>query len=458
MTEPTSPTRSEPTTNEPIPGNRALIVRPRRGLFARLTSLGGPLTLALLSLAGLAALWMIGGFLLDARGESVLASLEEDVERGERLANARIRTDALRQAELVEREARVVAETKLAAALDRLERAEAAVSDFAERHRVVRAEFTSMLEGSTGRRIAGDEALLARAENLQVALDSPAGELPGELRQRLSRLSAPLREAERDLPADYAPGQALVASLDEIHAEAVRRTRTLADLDAVLKFLSREAGGLPAADRTLAEVLSQRRRTRAEADAAEQAGKLAAARKQQADALTVTRIAAEDKIAEATRVAAKLVGEQKAEAIRIAAEREAADLAAENERKRIAAEKAALEAAFARDRAAVAHHLTAFTADGDKYRGRNAPAAKGPASLAALRGAGALDDSEYGLRQMLFVLHPGNNRRSGLDWVTLVMHLPPSGWSDGQRSHVQEAQRLLREYGDLMVEKGMLDP
>ena len=69
-----------------------------------------------------------------------------------------------------------------------------------------------------------------------------------------------------------------------------------------------------------------------------------------------------------------------------------------------------------------------------------------------------MDDSEYGLRQMLFALHPGNNRQSGLDWVNLKLHLPPSGWSESQQEHVRETQRLLRKYGELMVKKGLLAP
>ena len=271
-------------------------------------------------------------------------------------------------------------------------------------------------------------------------------------------MSDPLRAAGSNLPADYAPTPALSREIDAIARETRERAAAVAAEADLWQSLAAEIGEPPSGGVSLRVALDRRRRERDARVAQVRAESAAAARREDEHQNTRAAIETNRTIAAAEREAAKLVGAQLAESIITEAKKKAADVAAANKVAADRAKQEALERVFAADRAAVARHLTAFTADGNKYEGANAGAAKGPASLTAVQGLGALDDSEYGLRQMLFALHPGNNRRSGLDWVVLVMHLPPENWSEAQQTHVRESQRLLRKYGELMVEKGLLAP
>ncbi|WP_171185902.1 hypothetical protein [Alienimonas chondri] len=411
-----------------------------------------------MGVAGLAMLLVAAHLALNWRSEQALSRLEADVETRERLADARVRGEALRQAELTEAAARSVARSKLDRELARLAAARAAVAELRDARRRLDDARASLLDGEVGRAVAADESLLGRAEAAFAAAGELPGTPPGEAAERLDGLSDPLRAAQSHLPADYAPTPALSREIDAVARETRQRAVAVAAEADLWQSLAAEIGEPPSGGVSLRVALDRRRRERDARAAQVRAESVAAARREDEDQSTRAAIETNRTIAAAEREAAKLVGAQLAESIIIEAKKKAADIAAANKIAADQAKQEALEREFAADRAAVSRYLAAFTADGDQYRGRNAPAAKGPASLMALRGMSALDDSELGLRQLLFALHPGNNGRSGLDWAALLTHLPPANWSDGQRSHVQETQRLLRKYGELMVEKGLLAP
>ena len=175
-----------------------------------------------------------------------------------------------------------------------------------------------------------------------------------------------------------------------------------------------------------------------------------------AEELDRARADADDKIAAAALAAERLRGEKEAERLKLESEADAARRDDEAAARRAELARARLEREFAADRAAVSRHLAVFTSDGSSYRGRNAPAEKSPASLKAIQGSGALDDSEAGLANMLKAHLSNYNDRSGADWAVALSWKLPSAWPDERRAYILETQRLLRKYGDLMVEKGSL--
>ena len=183
-----------------------------------------------------------------------------------------------------------------------------------------------------------------------------------------------------------------------------------------------------------------------------------AARLKDAEEITDAKIEANRIIARAEREAAELVGVQRAEAIRIAAEKKAAELAAANAAAEANAKQEALERDFARERPAIDRYLAAFTAPGTQFRGARAKAQKSPASLTEIGGYGAIDDTEYGMLKMALALYPSQNDRSTQTWVTRLDGSYTSRWTDEQRRFIMESQRLLRTYGELMVEKDLLAP
>jgi hypothetical protein len=78
---------------------------------------------------------------------------------------------------------------------------------------------------------------------------------------------------------------------------------------------------------------------------------------------------------------------------------------------------------------------------------------KGPLSLSAMRSAGALNEDIGGMTRLNIIATSGDERPTG--------GFPPYyGDVIKERSipFVQAAQKLLIKYGDLMVEKGMLQP
>ena len=446
------------TTAEP---NYPVIVRPSEPAapgpapHRQRRSLAGTL------LAGIAGLMLLAGaahVALNWRSEQALERLEEDVEARERLADARVRGEALRQAELAEAAALSVARSKLNRELAWLDAARAAIAKLRDAHRRLDGARSTLLDGEPGRAVAADESLLTRAEAAFTATAELPGTPPEVAEERLDGLSAPLRAAEANLPADYAPTPALGREIDAVAREARERAEALAAAAGLWEDLAARAGAAPAGGPTLRAALDRLRRNRDARAAVARAEKTEAARKENADRVAAAERAAERSEADAKVAAAERLGAQRAEEIRVAAAKREADLAAANAAAAARAEREALERDFARDRAAVSRHLTVFTADGSKYRGRNAPAAKSPASLAAVSGAGALEDTERGLKAMLS-LHLNNyNDRSGADWAVRLAWMQPATWPDDRRSYILETQRLLRKYGDLMVEKGLLAP
>ncbi len=74
-----------------------------------------------------------------------------------------------------------------------------------------------------------------------------------------------------------------------------------------------------------------------------------------------------------------------------------------------------------------------------------------PMSLAALHGIGALDESLQGLKRL--ALLGGHRKLSPPKWS---VHSQPGNWSQEDREMLRRAQRMLRDYGPILVKAGKL--
>ena len=184
------------TTAEP---NYPVIVRPSEpaaagpAVYRQRRSLAGTL------LAGIAGLLLLAGaahVALNWRAERALERLEGNVEARERLADARVRGEALRQAELAEAAALSVARSKLNRELARLDAARAAIAELRDARRRLDGARSALLDGEAGRAVAADGSLLTRAEAAFAATAELPGTPPEVAEGRLDGLSDPLRAAE----------------------------------------------------------------------------------------------------------------------------------------------------------------------------------------------------------------------------------------------------------------------
>ena len=434
----------------------------------------GPSLWKLSILAGVVAV-VAGPMYLNHRAETkqdaLIAGIEADAAKSARLADAKAQEEAAaeeerraeRDAELerqADAEAAALGKAKALGLLDAAESAQRAVADLDAAENAWEAALATAHEPEVGGKIAGDRAALRRVAGLLERHESLVLADAAVLRGQLDAVVGPVRAAAETPRAGYAPAAGTAAEVERVRREAAAALPVLKELTSrlVTTVSAAERSGAEPAGVTLAEGLEQLDRAEAADLLADLDRREEERRRERAEELDRARAESDRKIAEAELANERARGVREVkrleefgrEQVKLWDEQDAA------RRAELAAQK--LEREFAADGAAVARYLTAFTADGNKYKGANAGASKGPASLAAVQGLGALDDSEYGLRQMLFALHPGNNRRSGLDWVNLKLHLPPSGWSESQQEHVRETQRLLRKYGELMVKKGLLAP
>ena len=426
-----------------------------------------------LSILAAVVAFVLGPMYLNHRAETqqdaLIAGIEADAAKSARLADAKAQEEAAaeeerraeRDAELkrqADAEAAALGKAKALGLLDAAETATRAVADLDAAENAWEAALAAAHEPEVGGRIVADRAALRRVAGLLDRQESLVTADAAVLRGQLEAVVAPVRAAAEAPRAGYEPAPDTVAEVERVRREATAALPVLRELTSRLATTTSAAERSDAepAGITLAEGLEQLGRAEAADLLAELDRREEDRRAKRAEELDRARADADDKIAAAELAAERLRGEKEAERLKLESEADAARRDDEAAARRAELARARLEREFAADRAAVSRHLAVFTSDGSSYRGRDAPAAKSPASLAAIRAAGALDDSEGGLASMLKA-HLGNfNDRSGAGWAVALSWKLPSAWPDERRAYVLETQRLLRKYGDLMVEKGLL--
>ena len=208
--------------------------------------------------------------------------------------------------------------------------------------------------------------------------------------------------------------------------QALRERQTQAELQRARSLVQAREDARLAAEKAHAERLAQLERevVAAEGRVQEEALEAKKAQAAQLGRLEQERIAEETKVKEAQKRA------------------EIAGLKAKTNQVNADINAAALEREFERDLPEIRSLLSAFLSGGFKYRNDNA---KGPASLSHIASQKGLELTANGSYAMAFLANSSDRPAGGLK-------NPPN------QERIRRAQDLLIKYGDLMVQKKMLEP
>ena len=320
------------------------------------------------------------------------------------------------------------------------------------------AKASGLMEGDSGRRIAGSSAHIVLVENL-LHRDRPTEVELTAWSESIDALTPPPESNPSD-KVEIAITPEHQQLLKDLSRQLGQSRDTLEQqlflLDAVLKEtasqeLSKQTLGQAIQatrlqqDKDLLTNLSDARESARLAAQAEQAAELARLESELVEEATKRQVEElRAKEAQAEQVA-------KAELERIAAETLLQEAKVRAQSEAIQVEKASLEAdqqfqnlerEFERDLPAIRNLLSAFVSKGHYYRSDNKA---GPASLAFLTSQGALEPTANGSYQMAFLANAGTRPAGGLK-------------NPANPDLLRRAQDLLNKYGDLMVQKEMLAP
>lgn len=153
---------------------------------------------------------------------------------------------------------------------------------------------------------------------------------------------------------------------------------------------------------------------------------------------------------------AQATEEIEAERTRRLAEEALADARREEEQREAARqarlERESLEREFQRSLPEIRRYLTPFITPGNRHIGQTYTEEKKPLSFSGIQRAGALDNTAIGHQNFMFLAGSSrNDRPSGIFPTYIGGHVHDPG-------DVVRAQNLLKRFGDLLVEKGMLEP
>lgn len=296
--------------------------------------------------------------------------------------------------------------------------------------------YAPLLVNDRGRRIA------ANGEYLTLAFTSLQRERPkladvDAWGQALDEYLQPLELAyrEKDGSAVVAPEQE--SGIDKIRVDAGRALSQIEADTLVIDALLKESEGLDAGQLTIKQVLDNREVEQAKTLARELDAARAAALAEKMESLK-----AEERALEAKRVETAihlLRNEQRVEDLKQSAD-DAETKRRIDEVKRLQAKQDLLKE-FERDLPQIQRLLSAFISPGHQYR---TDAKEGPMSFSEITSKGALLPKIDGTSMLTYLANVNDRPAGGLKH--------PSG-PDQQRL----AQEFLRKYGDLMVEKGLLD-
>jgi hypothetical protein len=312
----------------------------------------------------------------------------------------------------------------------------------------------TLLEGADGRRLAGSaphvERFVAFYEKKRLTKSEIAA-----LQSRLDVLQQPLRSAEKDGDATYAPSQTLRDDQQTLRNEITAALRQYQQDLLAVSGLRQSTASLEPSAGTLKTAIAVFHR----GEAANRAATVAEARRK-------AREESNRKLADAE--AAKVAAEARVKLLRIQAgkteaESKAKSLADEIQAaagKREAARlKATLTRQFEREYPAMRGYLTPFTSSGYAQPGRygfKRTTEKGPVSLSKLQGMGYLKKEIRALQSFYYATTA--NRMNDRPHGAFPQHFGGAAdWARKQET-IQTIQNFLNKYGTIMVEKKLLAP
>lgn len=342
------------------------------------------------------------------------------------------------------------------------------------------ARYGSLMSGDLGRRIVGSAVHLEIVRGILLQ-ERPTVEKLTEYQVAIDELAPLLEGSSQD------PGAEIIITTD--HQQKITDAATwlkegLARLEQhnlTIEAVLRETATLPPAKFTLKQLLDSEDETArlkhaaelnailtaAEAEAREeQKRRVEQAHREVIEKETILKEEIEKHKKEKLAEEARLADEAHQQSLRITQQAAAdqmrlADEAAKARKARVdvdiaaiqkAMDKAVLEAEYEHDLALIKSHLQAFITPGHTYR---SDGTNGPMSLSFLISDGALRQDRKGMERIFWLAHRENDRPPGAIPYFLGGDV---NWKDVDKRPVETAQKFLNKYGELLVEKKLLDP
>ena len=314
-----------------------------------------------------------------------------------------------------------------------------------------------LLQGVEGKRIATNPAQAEQFARV-IETDRISKDRVKEWRERLDALAAPIEQAMLNAHSTYFPADTLVAEIKTLDQDARQKLLELRDLRVMVDTLQADSATTPPGEKTLEKAIFEIQAERARRRAA-----LIAKAKQDEYENESKRLAAAEAEAEQKLAKARLaLSQARTEAERLAMEAQAEELKRKTaeakaiEQKRM--EKAKREAKFDAEYPRIKAYLLPITSPGFmQFSGGSGRlvmgTTKGPMSLAAL--TGVLKKSQEGTGYFARAVSNWSDRPQGS-----FPHYSTGG--AGQTPENFEIwyriQDFIAEFGDIMVERGLLAP
>lgn len=414
----------------------------------------------LLTAVGFVGLVAVIAGLLWKLNNAAPAVQTENVELKQQLANMQEMLADLKRAEQLRHEEEQVRRSDLQVTASTAAEADEAVAAFEKSAAAWETTTRELLTTEKGKPLATNAEALGQFRILW-AQPRPEADEPATLRRRLDPLKAVLDKALAANDTSYAPSEDVVSRLKAIEDEARRGAEAYDDLNRRLAAIvaSTPQGGAGEGTPTLQAALDALEQRLTAEETAAIAAAVERERKDRAEQLAREKAESERQITAAQLEAEKV--RREAEVKRLADEKQVAlaQAKAEEEVRKAARERADLERRFQAALPEIQSLLTPFITEGFTQPGRNyfeqATTKKMKVSFGKLKGSGFLEDTPEGVHTFVtaVTLNKANDRPLG--------SFPSSrtnSYSDPWFAPAQRAQELLREFGPIMVEKGMLEP
>lgn len=321
------------------------------------------------------------------------------------------------------------------------------------------ALMSNLNQGEAGRALASQGHLVKRYRAI-IEGERPSREEAETVRAAASDLLVPIQAALEDPIDAVSPAPEISEQLAKMlekakeGRDAYRKPRIQVE---VLVSTAAAAGG--AGGRTLPEVIREQEEEEAVQATTLIEAEIAKAEEEKTKAIAeASRLRVEaEKRAEVNRInaeteAARLLGEQEAARIRDEAAIALAEMKDKAETRAFEAREALRREAFEREWPSMQSSMVPFTSTGYTQPGNDgyqSTTVEGPVSFAALKGSGYLNDHVDSLRNFQYKTRTQSRRPQGAFPWTLNEF-------DKDQPALQKIQSFLREYGDIMVEKGYL--
>ena len=310
-----------------------------------------------------------------------------------------------------------------------LQKSTASSEQFAE----LKSKLLDLRTSEAGFKLASDEASVIRFIGLEEKIGALTGEIPAS-NLFATEMKSLLSDVETRGDSSYAPDPFVVKRANEFISRHESNLSEIQRYESVLELLLRESEKFEAGV-SLESAIRKRR----EADAAELAQFLEDARRE-------AKEKSKAKYAEAVKKQTEAADALKLAEIAAATQKD--QLAKDEKLAQVAKQK--LEAEFNADLPKIRTYLAPFIGEGRNMRGNEN--GKGPGSYSVIVGKGALEESDKGLIVLGQIGTLSDRPKNGFPEVTGSGYMATHNGMD----YLEVAQGLLKKYGPMMVEKGML--